>query len=310
MIDRKAKIFIAGHRGMVGSSILKKFKREGYSNLLLRTHKELDLLKQKDVERFFKKEKPEYVILAAARVGGIKENISHQAEFIYENLQIQNNVIWSAHLYNVKKLLFLGSSCIYPRNCPQPMKEEYFMDGKVEPTNEGYAIAKITGMKLCEKIYEQFGRKFISCMPTNTYGPNDNFKDDNAHVIPSLIRRIHQAKIKNLQKVVIWGSGNSRREFLYVDDLADAVYFIMQKYEDKHFLNVGTGTDVTIKKLAYLLKDIIGFNGELVFDRDKPDGMPKKLLDVSRLKTLGWTAKTSLSSGLKQTYDYYLKTCV
>lgn len=306
MLNKKAKIYIAGHRGMIGSSIIHKYQSEGYTNLLFKTRQELDLLDQKAVNIFFSEEKPEYVIVSAARVGGIKDNMTHQADFIYENTQIQNNIIWSAHQHNVKKLLFLGSSCIYPRNCPQPMKETYFMEGKVESTNEGYAIAKIVGMKLCEKIYEQYGQCFISCMPTNAYGPNDNFTDDNAHVIPSLIRRIHQAKVKNDQKVIIWGSGNSRREFLYVDDLADAIFFLMNAYNNKEFINVGTGEDISIRDLAFLIKDIVGYKGKLVFDTRKPDGMPKKLLDVSKITNIGWRYKTSFQQGLKKTYIHFM----
>ncbi|MEI6774573.1 MAG: GDP-L-fucose synthase [bacterium] len=306
MIDKKAKIYIAGHGGMVGSAITNKFSNEGYSHLILKTRRELDLFDQQDVEDFFKTEKPEYVMLAAAKVGGIKENMTHQADFIYENIQIQNNVIWSAHLHNVKKLLFLGSSCIYPRECPQPMKEEYFMNGKVEPTNEGYAIAKIAGMKLCEKISSQYSQNFISCMPTNIYGPNDNFKDDSAHVIPSLIRRIHQAKINNDKEVIIWGSGNSRREFLFVDDLADAVYWLINTYDKNEFLNIGTGEDVSIKELAFEIKKIVEYKGSLAFDTTKPDGMPKKLLDVKKINNLGWKYKTSFKTGLEATYKWFL----
>lgn len=307
MIDKKAKIYIAGHRGMVGSSITKKFLKEGYKNLLLKTRNKLDLFSQQKVDSFFKKEKPEYVILAAAKVGGIKENMTHQADFIYENTQIQNNIIWAAHIHNVKKLLFLGSSCIYPRECPQPMKEEYFMNGKVEPTNEGYAIAKIVGMKLCEKIYTQYSKCFISCMPTNIYGANDNFKDDSAHVIPSLIRRIHQAKINNDKEVIIWGSGKSRREFLYVEDLADAIFWLMNEYNKNEFINIGTGTDISIKELANEIKKIITYKGELVFDKTKPDGMPKKLLDVSKIHVLGWHHKTNFINGLENTYQWFVK---
>ncbi len=291
---------------MVGSAVVKKFLNERYSNLIFKRRSELNLFNQLDVEHFFVKEKPEYVILAAAKVGGIKDNMTYQADFIYENLQIQNNVIWSALKTNVKKLLFLGSSCIYPRNSKQPMKEEYFMEGKVEPTNEGYAIAKIAGMKLCEKIYEQYQRCFISCMPTNIYGPNDNFEDDSAHVIPSLIRRIHKAKVNGEKEVVIWGSGKSRREFLYVEDLADAIFFLLNKYNDKNFINIGTGKDISIKELAYEIKRTVGYKGNLIFDKTKPDGMPKKLLDVNRINLMGWKATTNFNKGLKKTYDFYL----
>ncbi|OGQ46675.1 MAG: GDP-fucose synthetase, partial [Deltaproteobacteria bacterium RIFCSPLOWO2_02_FULL_46_8] len=280
-MNKNSKIYIAGHTGMVGSAVLKRLKGEGLSNLLLVTREELNLLNQKTVEDFFQKHRPEYVIVCAARVGGIKANMTHPAEFLYENLSIQNNIIWSAHEQGVKKLLFLGSSCIYPRECPQPMKEEYFMDGKPEHTNEGYAFAKIAGMKLCEYIYTEFDKKFISCMPTNIYGENDNFDPESSHVIPALIRRMHAAKINSAKEVVIWGSGNSRREFLHVDDLADAIYFLMQNYDRKQFLNIGTGEDISIKELAFMIKDIVGYEGELIFDTTKPDGMPKKLLNVS-----------------------------
>ncbi len=293
---------------MVGSAVLRKFLKAGYKNILFKKHSELDLLNQKETENFFFKERPEYVVLTAAKVGGIKDNMTHQADFIYQNLQIQNNVIWSAFKSDVKKLLFMGSSCIYPRNSPQPMKEEYFMDGKVEPTNEGYAIAKIAGMKLCEKIFSQYNRCFISCMATNAYGYNDNFKNDSSHVIPALIRRIHEAKIKNIPQVDIWGSGRSRREFIFVDDLADAIYFLMQKFFDNSFVNIGTGSDITIKELAHLIKKVVGYRGKLFFDQTKPDGMPKKLLDVTKIIQLGWKSKVGLRDGLATTYRHYLKT--
>lgn len=306
MILKNSKIYIAGHTGMVGSAITRKFEKEGFDNLILKTREELDLLDQKAVRDFFETKNPEYVIVSAARVGGIKANLTYPAEFLYENLQIQNNIIWQAHISNVKKLLFLGSSCIYPRECAQPMKEEYFMDGKVEPTNEGYAIAKIAGMKLCEKICEEYQQTFISCMPTNIYGENDNFDPESSHVIPALIRRIHEATINNLPEVIIWGSGNSRREFLYVDDLGNAVFWLMNNYNERQFLNIGTGEDVSIKELAFLLKDIVGYNGNLAFDTSKPDGMPKKLLDVSKIQNLGWKHNIDFKDGLKMAYDFYL----
>jgi GDP-L-fucose synthase len=304
-MKQNSKIYIAGHKGMVGSAILRKFQKEGFNNLILKTRDELDLLNQDEVQNFFIKENPEYVIDAAAKVGGIKANSEHQADFLFENLQIQNNIIWGAFKNNVKKLMFLGSSCIYPRECPQPMKEEYLLTGKLEPTNEGYAIAKISGMKLCEKIYEQYGRTFISCMPTNLYGENDNFDINNSHVISALIRRIHEAKMSNDKTVSIWGTGNALREFLYVDDLAEAVFVMMDKYEDKQFLNVGTGTELKIKDLAYLIKEVVGFGGELFFDTTKPDGMPRKLLDISKISKLGWKPKISLKEGLEKTYKYF-----
>jgi GDP-L-fucose synthase len=306
MIDKKAKIYIAGHTGMVGSSILRKYKKEGYSSLLYKTRKELDLFNQVQVEQFFLKERPEYVILSAARVGGIKANMTYSADFLYENLQIQNNIIWSAQKYNVKKLLFLGSSCIYPRDCPQPMKEEYFMTGKVEPTNEGYAIAKIAGVELCEKIFQQYKKTFISCMPTNIYGENDHYQEDSSHVIPGLLNRFYNAKINNIPEVKIWGSGNNRREFLYVDDLADAVFWIMNNYESSPFLNVGTGEDISIKELVRYIQELIDYKGEIIFDLTKPDGMPRKLMDVSKIQDLGWKHKISLQEGLEKAYKDFL----
>jgi len=304
-MNKDSKIYIAGHRGMVGSAILRKFEKEGYSNLLLRTREELNLLDQGEVEKFFIKNRPEFVIDAAAKVGGIKANSEHQADFLFENIQIQNNIIGLSLKYDVKKLIFLGSSCIYPRECPQPMKEEYLLTGKLEPTNEGYAIAKISGMKLCEKIYEQYNKVFISCMPTNLYGENDNFDINNSHVISALIRRIHEAKVAKDKTVSIWGTGNVLREFLYVDDLAEAVFVMMDKYNEKQFLNVGTGVELKIKDLAYLIKEVIGFEGELVFDITKPDGMPRKLLDISRISELGWKPKIDLKEGLEKTYKYF-----
>lgn len=291
---------------MVGSAVVREFIKHGYNNLILRTREELDLFNQSSVLNFFNQEKPEYVILCAARVGGIKANMTYPAEFICENLQIENNVIWSAHLIGVKKLLVLGSSCIYPRECPQPIKEEYLLTGKLEPTNEGYAIAKIAGMKMCEKIYEQYGQIFISCMPTNIYGINDNFDLESSHVIPALIRKFYEAKKEKKNEVVIWGSGNTRREFLYVDDLANAILWLMSNYEDKKFVNIGTGKDISIKELAYLIKNIVGFEGMLIFDISKPEGMPRKLLDVSKINTLGWNSKTSLEEGLASTYAFFL----
>jgi GDP-L-fucose synthase len=305
-MEEGSKIYLAGHTGMVGSAILRKLQTEKYVNIIVKTRKELNLLDQAQVWDFFQKERPEYVILAAARVGGIKANLTYPADFLYENLQIQNNIIWSAHKTGVTKLLFLGSSCIYPRNCPQPMKEENLLDGKVEPTNEGYALAKIAGIKLCEKIYEQYNKIFISCMPTNIYGPNDNFDTESSHVIPALMRRMYEAKAKKMEEVTIWGSGNSRREFLYVDDLAKATVWLMQNYDEKEFLNIGTGADVSIKELAYMIKEIVGFEGDLAFDESKPDGMPKKLLNVERASALGWRYETSLDEGLRQSYTWFL----
>lgn len=306
-MNRKSKIYLAGHTGLVGSAVYRKMLSDGYENIIIRTQKELDLLDQNAVQHFFEKENIEYVILCAAKVGGIKENMAHPADFIYENTQIQNNVIWYALKHDIKKLLFLGSSCIYPRECKQPMSEDYLMNGKLEPTNEAYAVAKIAGIKLCESIYTQYKRKFISCMPTNIYGIRDNFNIETSHVIPALIRRIHEAKENKDLNVTIWGSGNSRREFLYVDDLADAIVWLMCKYEEKEFLNIGTGKDISIKELAFLIKDIVGFDGNLIFDLSKPDGMPKKLLNTEKINKLGWRYKTELKDGLEITYKYYLE---
>jgi len=305
-MEKNSKIYIAGHTGLVGSAILRKFQQEGFTNLIVKTKSELDLLNQRDVNDFFTIEKPEYVIISAAKVGGIKANMDYPADFLYENLQIQNNIIWSALKNNIEKLLFLGSSCIYPRNCAQPMKEEYFMDGKVEPTNEGYALAKISGIKLCEKIFEQYGKTFISCMPTNIYGENDNFNLESSHVIPALIRRMHEAKINKAKEVTIWGSGSSRREFLYVDDLADAIFWLLGNYNRNQFLNIGTGEDISIKELAFLIKDLVKYEGNLVFDITKPDGMPKKLLDVNKINEAGWKHTTELKDGLQKSYNFFI----
>ncbi|MFA6306930.1 MAG: GDP-L-fucose synthase [Patescibacteria group bacterium] len=306
-MNKNSKIYLAGHQGLVGSAILRKLSAEGFTNLILKTREQVDLFDQRATEKFMAEAKPEYVILAAARVGGIGANVNYGADFLYENLLIQNNVIWSALKSDVKKLLFLGSSCIYPRQAKQPMKEEYLLDGKPEPTNEGYALAKIAGMKLCEKIFEQYGRCFISCMPTNMYGPNDNFDLATSHVIPALLRRLHEAKLRNEAQVQIWGSGKVRREFLYVDDLAEAVIWLMQNYNEKQFLNVGTGQDIAISELAELIKKIVGYQGELAYNTNNPDGMPQKLLDVERINKLGWSHKIDLEQGLKLAYGWYLK---
>jgi GDP-L-fucose synthase len=306
-MNKSSRIYIAGHKGLVGSAIVRKLQSEGYNNLILKSRDSLDLINQKSVEMFFREESPEYVIDSAARVGGIQANMKYPAEFLYENIQIQNNLIWSAKNNGVKKFLFLGSSCIYPRDCPQPMKEEYLLEGKPEPTNEGYALAKISGMKLCEYIHEQYGLKFISCMPTNIYGQNDNFNPKTSHVIPSLIRRMHEAKVNDVEEVIIWGTGSSRREFLHVDDLADAAVWLLLNYNDKPFLNIGTGSDISIKELAIMIKDVVRYEGELIFDSTKPDGMPKKLLDVSKLSKAGWKYSTELQTGLEKTYQWYIK---
>jgi GDP-L-fucose synthase len=306
-MEKSAKIYVAGHKGLVGSAVVRHLKNQGYDNLVLRTRDELDLMNQDAVREFFMSEKPEYAVDSAAKVGGIKANMTWPAEFLYENLQIQNNLIWSAKDSGVKKFLFLGSSCIYPLESPQPMKEEYFMQGKPEPTNEAYAYAKITGMKMCEYIFDEFKMNFTSCMPTNIYGENDNFDPETSHVIPSLLRRMHEAKANNSPEVVIWGTGVSRREFLHVDDLADAIVWLLQNYNERQFLNIGTGEDISIKELAETIKRLVGYEGNLTFDSSKPDGMPKKLLDVSKLHEAGWRHKISFEEGLKRTYSWYLE---
>ncbi len=306
-MDKNAKIFVAGHNGLVGSAIVRNLLADGYKNILTIEKSELDLTDQLAVSNFFTKEKPEYVFLAAAKVGGIMANSTYPADFIYQNLQIQNNIIHSAYLNKVKKLLFLGSSCIYPRNCPQPIKEEYLLTGSLETTNEAYAIAKIAGLKLCEYYNKQYGTKYLSVMPTNLYGINDNFDLTSSHVLPALIRRFHEAKINNQEKVTVWGSGSVYREFLYVDDLAEACIFLMNNSEDTTLVNIGTGEDLTIKELANLIKKIVGYSGEIDWDTSKPDGTPKKLLDVSKLNNLGWKYRTPLEEGLKKTYSWYIE---
>lgn len=306
MMNKNAKIFIAGRTGLVGSSIEQEFRRHGFHNIIGLRSRDLDLTRQTAVETYFETERPDYVVLAAAKVGGIMANIKSPAEFLYDNLAIQNNVINSAYKYNVAKLLFLASSCIYPRLSPQPMKEEYLMDGKVEPTNEGYAIAKIAGLKMCEMYNKQYNTNFISVMPCNIYGQGDNFDPEKSHVVAGLIRKFHDAKISNADSIQVWGSGNARRELMYSEDLADACYYLFETYSGNDFFNIGTGSDVSIKELAYLIKKIVGYRGEIVFDTSKPDGMPQKLLDVSRLKESGWVAKTSLEEGIKKTYDWFL----
>lgn len=305
-LKKNSKIYIAGHRGMVGSAIVRKLEKEGYTKLLKRTSTELDLRNQQAVVEFFEMEKPKYVFLAAAKVGGIIANNTYRADFLYDNLAIQNNVIHSSFQNNVKKLMFLGSSCIYPKDAPQPLKEEYLLTGSLEDTNEPYAIAKIAGIKMCEAYRTQYGCNFIAVMPTNLYGYNDNYHQQNSHVLPALIRKFHEAKTNNLKEVIIWGSGTPMREFLFADDLADACYFLMQNYNEFNFVNVGTGKDITIKDLAILIKDIVGFNGSLSFDTTKPDGTPRKLMDVSKLNNLGWHYLTTLRNGLLLTYKEYL----
>ncbi len=306
-MKKNSKIYVAGHRGLVGSAIVRELERQGYSNILKRTRAELDLLDQAATESFFAKEKPEYVFCAAAKVGGIWANKNKKAEFIYENLQVQINLIHNAYKYKAKKLLFLGSSCIYPRQSPQPIKEEYLLTGPLEETNDAYAVAKIAGITMCQSYNQQYGTNFISVMPTNLYGINDNFDLESAHVLPSLLRKFHEAKINKSPKVEVWGTGSPMREFLFVDDLASAVVFLMNNYDGSEFINIGTGEDCTIKELAEMIKEIVGYEGEIFWNTDKPDGTPRKLLDVSRLNKLGWKYKTDLKSGIKKTYDWYLE---
>lgn len=300
------KIYIAGHSGLVGASIVKNLRSQGYNNLILKTHGELDLINQSEVEDFFRVEKPDYVFLAAAKVGGIYANSTLPAEFIYDNLMIQNNVINSAYRSKVKKLLFLGSSCIYPRECRQPMREEDLMSSYLEPTNEAYALAKISGLKMCEYYNMQYGVNFISCMPTNIYGPNDNFDEKSSHVIPAMIRRFHNAKLNKDKTISVWGTGTARREFLYVDDLAEACIYLMENYSEKEFINVGTGNDISIRDLAFLIREVVGYEGEIVFDTNGLEGNPQKLLDVSKLSELNWRYKVELIDGLKLTYEWFL----
>jgi GDP-L-fucose synthase len=300
------KIYIAGHRGLVGSAILRLLEQKGFTNLLYKTSEELDLRNQAAVEDFFAKEKPKFVFLAAAKVGGIVANNTYRADFLYDNIVIVSNIIHAAYANNVTKLLFLGSSCIYPKMCPQPIKEEYLLTGALEQTNEPYAIAKIAGIKLCETYREQYGANYISLMPTNMYGINDNYHPQNSHVLPALIRRFHEAKTAGLKEVAIWGSGSPRREFLYADDLADACLFLMEKYNEKEIINIGCGEDISIKELAGLIKEATQYEGDLVFDTTKPDGTPRKLLDVSKLHTLGWHHKTALKEGIETAYQDFL----
>ena len=330
-MDKLSKIYLAGHKGLVGSAIHRKLKELEYANIIVRTHEELDLTRQEQVESFFAREKPEYVFLAAAKVGGILANATYPAEFIYDNLAIEVNTIHAAYRYRVKKLLFLGSSCIYPRECPQPMKEDYLLTGPLEPTNEAYAIAKIAGIKMCQAYNTQYGTKFISVMPTNLYGPNDNFDLETSHVLPALVRKFHLAKLaaeekwdlieidervfgkipadikEVLPKVKLWGNGKPRREFLHVDDLADACVFLMNNYDGSEIVNIGVGSDLSIAELAEMVAEVVGFKGEIIFDTSKPDGTPQKLLDVTRLKNFRWSPQIDLVRGIEQTYNWYLE---
>jgi len=306
-MEYQDKIYIAGHRGMVGSAIKRKLEQEGFTNIVARTSKELDLKDQAAVRDFFRQEKPDHVVLAAAKVGGIQANNTYRAQFIYENLMIQANVIHQAYEHGVKRLLFLGSSCIYPKLAPQPLKEESLLTGLLEPTNEPYAIAKIAGIKMVESYRRQYGCDYISAMPTNLYGPNDNYDLNNSHVMPALIRKFHTAKAEGAPFVEVWGSGSPMREFLHVDDLADACFFLLQNYHDELFVNIGTGEDLTIKALAEMIKEIVGYQGELKWDSSKPDGTPRKLMDVGRLHSLGWKHKIGLRDGITQVYEAYKK---
>jgi GDP-L-fucose synthase len=346
-MNKNSRIYVAGHTGLVGSAIFRRLQAEGHTNLIVRSHKDLDLTRQTEVEAFFKAEKPEYVFLAAARVGGILANNTYPAEFIYQNLLIETNVIHAAYLAGARKLLFLGSSCIYPRECPQPMKEEYLLSGELEPTNEPYAIAKIAGIEMCRSYNRQYGTRFISVMPTNLYGSDDNFDLETSHVLPALIRKFHEDKIRGAKlpedrgeeksvgggtikvrgksvfasserlsasapqtsnaSVTIWGTGTPRREFLHVDDLADACVFLMKNYDESEIINIGVGKDITIRELAELIRDIVGFQGSIQYDSSKPDGTPRKLLDVSRLRSLGWQPKISLREGIEKTYRWYVE---
>lgn len=302
-MNKKDKIYIAGHRGMVGSAIWRKLKKEGYAHLLARTSRELDLRNQVEVHEFFHRVRPDYVFLAAAKVGGILANDSYRAEFIYDNIMIQSNVISAAKQYGVKKLLFMGSSCIYPKLAPQPLKEEYLLTGLLEPTNEPYAVAKIAGIKMCDAFRDQYGCNFISVMPTNLYGPNDNYDLEKSHVLPALIRKFHEAKKHRRPSVLLWGTGSPRREFMHVDDLADACFYLMQNYSEPGLVNIGTGEDIAIKELALLIKKIVGYEGRINHDLSKPDGTPRKLMNVDKLKSAGWQAKIRLEEGIRAVYE-------
>lgn len=302
-MNSNSRIYVAGHRGMVGSAIVRALKDNGFSEIITKTSTELDLTNQSDVNSFFKEEKPEFVFMAAAKVGGIVANNTYRAQFLYENLMIESNVVHYSHEHDVKKMLFLGSSCIYPKLAPQPLKEEYLLQGYLEPTNEPYAIAKIAGIKLAESYRHQYGCNFISAMPTNLYGPNDNYDLKNSHVLPALLRKFHDATINNKDQVEIWGTGSPRREFMHVDDLADACVFLMKNYDESQFVNVGVGNDVSIKELAEIVAEVTGFGGELKFDTSKPDGTPRKLMDVSKLHSLGWRHKIELMEGVKSVYE-------
>ncbi len=306
-MNKNSKIFVAGHRGLVGSAIVRALQKDGFTNLILKTHNELDLTNQNAVEDFFTKEQPEYVFLSAAKVGGIMANKTFPADFIYNNLTIQTNIIHSAYVHKVKKLLFLGSSCIYPKLCPQPIKEEYLLSSELEPSNKAYAVAKIAGIIMCQSYNEQYGTNFISLMPTNLYGINDNFDLDNSHVLPAMIRKFHEAKVAGSPSVTLWGTGSAKREFLHVDDLAEASLFLMENYNDTDIINIGTGKDVTIRELGEQVKNVTGYEGEIIWDTNKPDGTQRKLLDVNKINALGWKYHTSLTLGITSTYEWFKK---
>jgi len=305
-MEKNAKIYVSGHRGLVGSAFLRELGKQEYKNIITREKSDLNLLDSEKVGRFFEEEKPDYVLMAAAKVGGIYANNTYPADFIYQNLQAQNNIIHNSYLNNVKKLLFLGSSCIYPKLCPQPIKEEYLLSGPLEPTNEPYAIAKIAGIKMCQSYHRQYGADFISVMPTNLYGVNDNFNLENSHALPALLRKAHEAKTSNASHMAVWGTGSARREFMWVDDMAEACIFLMNNYSDPEIVNIGVGQDVTIRELVETICEKVGYGGELKFDTSKPDGAPRKLLSVSRLNNLGWKASTGLRAGIGKTYQWYL----
>ena len=306
-MEKNSKIYVAGHRGLVGSAIVRNLKANGFTNIVTRTHAELDLTNQADVRKFFEEERPEYVFLAAAKVGGIHANNTYPADFIYDNLMIQNNVIKAAHDFKVTKLLFLGSTCIYPKMAPQPIKEEYLLTGALEETNEAYAVAKIAGLEMCKFFKRQYGDNFISCMPTNLYGPNDNFDLKSSHVLPALIRKFHEAKVNGAETVEVWGTGTPLREFIYVDDMAAACVFLMENYDGEQHVNIGTGEEVSIRQLAETVKEVVGFEGELVFNTDMPDGTPRKLTTVDKLHGLGFMHKVSLNEGIRMAYEWFLE---
>ena len=306
-MEKNSRIYVAGHRGLVGSAIVRNLKANGFTNIITRTHVELDLTNQDDVRKFFEEERPEYVFLAAAKVGGIHANNTYPADFIYDNLMIQNNVIKAAHDFKVTKLLFLGSTCIYPKMAPQPIKEEYLLTGALEETNEAYAVAKIAGLEMCKFFKRQYGDNFISCMPTNLYGPNDNFDLKNSHVLPALIRKFHEAKVNGKDVVEVWGTGTPLREFIYVDDMAAACVFLMENYDGEQHVNIGTGEEVSIRQLSETVKEVVGFEGELVFNTDMPDGTPRKLTTVDKLHGLGFIHKVSLNEGIRMAYEWFLE---